>query len=510
MEERWFNNLPEGVRGPYIKGLYHFVQGAGTDSNALLELQANIKSQNELEQLIRKSMEIEFKSKIDNLINESKLNEQSLKREYEVRIEEYKSKVNSLDKDREISEVKIRKEYDSRIDSLRSKIDNLENERKLFEMATKETIKTEYELKIKEKESLLSEYKNQIIINNESNKTEKEALIKQHNTDISYYKEKVCNIEEITENRVKKNYEEQIKNLNETINDLRGQNHYKDGKYDTIINDTTGYLKRIENTVISAIPSSTKDKGIQGEEFIRNILYQYFPYAKVISISEKSAKDGYAGDLMITINDLRIMIESKNMTNISLKKNPTDTIDKFKKELAEAKRKNMVDCGIFVSCKTDNIRGKVIYCEAINTENGKIGVTFLSDIYRQPERLANAIFMFMAFRTEEDIKTLQEILPNIERLGANNERFYTLIQQQENTINEMRMIYKYNNSEINSIIQNNTPDIETVVFGIYKAMRETDNKVSMGQLKENCIKAGIELPKNITKKYLETLYENGK
>lgn len=443
MEIEWFYGLPEVQRTKFIISLYSLFQSANVSRDSIKEL---------LEKDFIIS-EFEYKMRIQEKDNMAKL-------------EEYKSRIIFLEKDKELIEMRIR-----------------------------EILKTDFEKRIDEYKNQIIDYKNQLTSLKESVKMEYEYKI-------NNYKLQIENIKEMTENRTKEYYNDIIQKLKQEIEELKYQNISYNSKYNEIklMQDT-----QLNNIIDKINPSSNKDKGIQGEEFIKNILNEYFPYANIVSISEKSAKDGYAGDIMIIVNQIRIMIECKNISNSSLKRSPTETIERFKNELKNSKSKNMTDYGIFISYRTDDIQGKVINYENLITDKGDVGLMTLSNVSKFPERLVTAIVMLITFKgTNKQDKTLQEIISSIQIIEANNEILFRLIQQQEKGINELKSNYKNTKKEINNILQNNIPDLEKTIINIYKDMKN-NGKVSKEQLVNSCMKIGIEIPKKLTIKRIETI-----
>lgn len=83
-------------------------------------------------------------------------------------------------------------------------------------------------------------------------------------------------------------------------------------------------IKEIQDTQLNTIlekmnPITNKDKGIQGEEFVMNLLNSQFPAAIIENISNKSSQSGYAGDIMIIIDNIKIMIEASTVNEFKMK-----------------------------------------------------------------------------------------------------------------------------------------------------------------------------------------------
>ena len=93
-----------------------------------------------------------------------------------------------------------------------------------------------------------------------------------------------------------------------------------------------------------------------GEKWIMDVLETNYPTS--VTVDNSSYKGG--GDIRFTHNGVRFMIESKSQTEDSLRRSPTDTVIRFKKEAIEEKVNDNIDVAIFVAQRA-NVDSKIRY-----------------------------------------------------------------------------------------------------------------------------------------------------
>lgn len=147
--------------------------------------------------------------------------------------------------------------------------------------------------------------------------------------------------------------------------------------------------KSINTTSSEIIGLSSKitpsANGKIGEDYIDQLLSK-IPNASFTNITQ--SKGG--GDFLLVLDDIHIMIESKNWTDSSIKGNPKE-IENFRKIAIEAKEEKGIDFAIMALHRVTSLKGKPMEIETEITKKGSLILLYITNIFNHPERILYAI-----------------------------------------------------------------------------------------------------------------------
>lgn len=158
---------------------------------------------------------------------------------------------------------------------------------------------------------------------------------------------------------------------------------YKNGESTSII---VNHLNKLENEInglsLKITPSSN---GKLGEDYIENLLNK-IPGARLSNLTQMRGN----GDFLLEINNRKMMIESKNWTNSSIRGNPRE-IELFKETAIAAREEMGIDCAIMALHRVTDIRGKTIELETVYTKKGSLILIYVTNLFNYPDRILYAI-----------------------------------------------------------------------------------------------------------------------
>lgn len=232
-------------------------------------------------------------------------------------------------------------------------IENLEkicNEKINYEKKMYQKQINEYEEKIKEVQEQYREYKLKIdnilkekIDSLKDDNLQKENILKE---EIEYLKSKNENIKLETENHYKEmkiNMEENYKKI------LESKDEY--------LKDKTKQIENFKNLTEMFNLNNNKTKGdFQEKNDYANLINAYSNNASFRILDTN--RDQGMGDLFVELENVRFMIECKNLDDSSMKGNFKALKKKFLKNFENAKRENKVDIGIM---SFNRVKGIPVY-----------------------------------------------------------------------------------------------------------------------------------------------------
>jgi len=287
-------------------------------------------------------------------------------------------------------------------------------------------------------------------------------------------------IEKVNEELMNKN-----KELNEMVSIISTMNNIKD---------------ELKHDLRSITTSLTPSKiGKFAELLTIELLCKNFSSAVVNDVSNVYGQ----GDIYFELDGIRCMVESKAQTNDSLRKNPTETVGRFKTDLINAINDDKVDFGVFVAQRSSNIPHKGSLCfETINTNKGKALAIYVADTFNNPERLITsmevALDVVKNFYINSDndmsklVYKLQQMSGRIDTLKQGlKERKKSVITLQNYIIKDEEL-YNYLIEEFRNITNTKTDNVlETKIIDTYNTIFINKGKVTQSLLEEECKKVGI-------------------
>lgn len=237
------------------------------------------------------------------------------------------------------------------------------------------------------------------------------------------------------------NHKEQINYYNNQIVDLQNKlNNYSADSHNLILSkmeSLLGYGNTIDNI----------EKGNYGETYVNNHILEEFPESNIVDVSGNAA----SGDIIWEMqeNDFKCLVEVKNVAH-----GKNLNVDKFVRDININSNKCIINCGLFVSLKTDNIpfKGK-LRLEFINN----VPVVYVSNVFKNPHALIYAMYMIKEVQvfyknnqndTNDDNEThFSHILSYFDKLKTEFTTHQTILDELQKNIDKT-------NISINKLIKN--------------------------------------------------------
>ena len=259
-----------------------------------------------------------------------------------------------------------------------------------------------------------------------------------------------------------------IMNLQERLTNAENNIRIKDEEFREQINT----LVKLESLIGKGSTIDNAQKGNFGEEFVNKHILNWYPESNIIDKSHEDKK----GDMHWFMDNIefKCLVEVKNVQYVR----PED-ISKFKRDMKETIINDGINCGLFVSLKTDTIPniGK-FSVEYINA----VPIIYVSGIYIEVEllRFAFSVIIKLAMLYIKSSQ-FQEKSDDYNNKFENDAK--TFISDLFNEWNKLHIIHKSNEESINKLLTNNS-NMKTLM--------------DLVLIKLNTISSGynIEIPKN--------------
>ena len=145
----------------------------------------------------------------------------------------------------------------------------------------------------------------------------------------------------------------------------------------------TTILSKMESLLGYGNSIDNIEKGNYGENYVNSHILESFPDSNLIDVSGTTA----SGDIIWEMeeNDFKCLVEVKNVAH-----GKNLNIDKFVRDVNQNSDQCLVNCGLFVSLKTENIpfKGK-LKLEFVNN----VPVIYVSNVFKCPSALTYAMYM---------------------------------------------------------------------------------------------------------------------
>ena len=165
----------------------------------------------------------------------------------------------------------------------------------------------------------------------------------------------------------------QIKSLQEKLNEHSSESQHN-------------LISKIESLLGSGNSTDNITKGDFGEKYVLQAIEELFPKSCMIDVSGNTA----AGDLMWEIDELKCLVEVKNVAQ-----SRNLNVDKFVRDVGINVNRGKVNCGIFVSLKTETIPSKGrMKLEFVNG----VPVLYIANVFKSPHLLKYSLTMMKEFQ----------------------------------------------------------------------------------------------------------------
>lgn len=243
---------------------------------------------------------------------------------------------------------------------------------------------------------------------------------------------------------IKELYKTQIEQYNNQISILQD-------KLANLSNDSQNIiLSKMESLLGYGNSIDNIEKGNYGENYVNNHIIEQFPESNIDDVSGSTA----SGDLIwsMEINDFKCLVEVKNVAHAK-----NLNIEKFERDVNINSEKNIVNCGLFVSLKTDHIPYK-----------GKLKLEFV--------RGTPVIYVANVFKNQHALTYAMYMLKEIQMYVSQNKED---TPQNENMDNIVLHFNKLKNDFINhqSIIEEIQKSCDKTNIYLNKLIKNMDNIV---------------------------------
>lgn len=242
----------------------------------------------------------------------------------------------------------------------------------------------------------------------------------------------------------------QIHNM--TIENMKKIDELRKEKDDVIKSSGTNHenlINKIDSLFGSGNSIDNVEKGNFGEDYVTNYITTEYPDSELDDVSGETAH----GDCIWKLNahSFSCLVEVKNVAH-----SRNLDVNKFIRDVDINTSNGLVNCGLFVSLKTDNIPNKGKFkCELLNG----FPILYVSGIWKNPVLLSFALRTIQCLRimnkdSQADIDTtfINEFVGNI----------YENLIKEQNLINDMRKSIEQMNVLIQKAQANITKSIKYV------------------------------------------------
>jgi hypothetical protein len=250
------------------------------------------------------------------------------------------------------------------------------------------------------------------------------------------------------------------------------------------LKDMEANLSNSVNGLSSKITPSANGK--IGEDYIDQLLSK-IPNASFTNITQ--TKGG--GDFLLVLDNIQIMIESKNWTNSSIKGNPKE-IENFRKTAIEAKEEKGISFAIMALHRVTDLKGKPMEIETEFTKKGALILLYVTNLFNHPERILYAIDAGILLLKQQSQHTI-----NKDKFVYQINNFVNNIDFLEDSLKQRQKLIK----DMTSLVKKDSEQLVNLKEILNNIINDTD-QISA---KDRLIKFYIELSKNgkVNKNMLE-------
>ncbi len=285
--------------------------------------------------------------------------------------------------------------------------------------------------------------------------------------------------------------------ISENKNLVHANNIFQTSSLGTIMTSIKDVEQNLNNAINSmSLKITPSVNGKFGEDYIDNILSK-IPNSELLNVSQQKG----SGDFIFKTGDYRIMIESKNWTNSSIKGNPKELVQ-FKDTAIESFENGEVDFAIMALHRVTDLKGKSIDTETIYTKRGSMFIITITNIINHPERILYAIdagIMLFQQKTNQSIdidKFMYQVdffLKNLQFLEDSLKERLKQIKDMSNTVkNDSDKIVELKDM-LNTIVKHEFVGIKDRIINYCKELIDEygEHSVTKTMLENRCNEKGI-------------------
>lgn len=210
-------------------------------------------------------------------------------------------------------------------------------------------------------------------------------------------------------------------------------------------------LSKIESLLGYGNSIDNIEKGNYGENYVYNHIIEQFPESNIDDVSGTTA----SGDLIWSMDyDFKCLVEVKNVAHAK-----NLNIEKFERDVTMNSEKHVINCGLFVSLKTDHIpyKGKL----KLEFVRG-IPVIYVANVFKNTHALTYAMYMMKEIQyyvSQNSENQPQNENENVEKLMIHFNKLKNDFINHQSIIEELEKSCTKTNIYLNKLIKNT----ETIV-----------------------------------------------
>jgi len=313
-----------------------------------------------------------------------------------------------------------------------------------------------------------------------------------NNTEVVKYQEKIIELQTKLD-LLNNNYSQLISNtINTNVNTICNENNkniistIKDTNNNTSINLIDEKITNINNTFSKYFEKFIKgniEKGNFGEKFIENYLYDKFSNCSIVDTHKETS----FGDLIFSNNELKTLVESKNVQTCK-----KEDFNKFFRDIELRSKNNEINSALYISLNDTGLLNNTKYFNFQFRNN--IPIILLSNVFNNPEFIRFSIILLDNIhiflknqKTHFDINNFINNLNNILNMVMNQFEYIDsdkkLISKLQININNREKDLNIIHQQIINLIKNNSSkqinslqNIEDSIINIIKKEIQNNKK----------------------------------
>lgn len=313
-----------------------------------------------------------------------------------------------------------------------------------------------------------------------------------NNTEIVKYQEKIIELQTKLD-LLNNNYSQLISNtINTNVNTICNENNkniistIKDTNNSISINLIDEKITNINNTFSKYFEKFIKgniEKGNFGEKFIENYLYDKFSNCSIVDTHKETS----FGDLIFSNNELKTLVESKNVQTCK-----KEDFNKFFRDVELRSKNNEINSALYISLNDTGLLNNTKYFNFQFRNN--IPIILLSNVFNNPEFIRFSIILLDHIhiflknqKTYFDINNFINNLNNILNMVMNQFEYIDsdkkLISKIQININNREKDLNIIHQQIINLIKNNSSkqinslqNIEDSIINIIKKEIQNNKK----------------------------------
>lgn len=256
------------------------------------------------------------------------------------------------------------------------------------------------------------------------------------------------------------------------------------------LKDMETNLNNSVNCLSSKITPSANGK--IGEDYIDHLLSK-IPNASFTNVTQSKGN----GDFLLKLDNITIMIESKNWTNSSIKGNPVE-FENFRKTAIKSKEEGNIDLAIMALHRVTDLKGRPMEIEIEMTKNGSLILLYVTNLFNHPERILYAIDAGILLLKQQSKQTMDKdkFVYQINSFLKGIDGFEESIKERQKMIKDMTSLVKKDSDQIMNLrhaldnIINNTEQIpirERLINFYIDLKKIHGDKVTKSMLENKCL-----------------------